>query len=282
MILQNSTNNTEFKNLDETILNKEDFKIRFFHIKDDYISLKIRNESKFYESDFLDFLAGFHFDGGFVIDVGANIGNHSLYFAQRHNAIVFSIEPEPNNYFCLSLNAIINKYRGKIYPLNVGCGKTNCTMILNQIIKNNYGSFKCEENKNFSPAIRNKIATEIPIYSLDSIFGNQFENGAIPSILKIDVEGMEENVLRGAKMLIEKFQPVIAAECQNNLEFKAVQDYLKNFGYYTFKCFNATPTFIFLSRNNLLHTKKSQSIFYKESLLFAIKKRGFICDVPVY
>jgi FkbM family methyltransferase len=275
--MQNITHDIPTKKLDITIFDKNKLKKRFIHIKDDYIPMRIKSESNFYESGYLELLGSFQFNGGVVIDVGANIGNHSLYFASEHQAKVFALEPEPHNYFCLSINAFINKQRGCIYALNVACGRERGSINLTQEIENNYGSFKYDTNiLDNASDLKNQQPIRIPVYSLDSIFSNKFQGSEIPSIIKVDVEGMEYDVLVGANELITKYCPVIAVECQDHQQFNVIRLYLRKIGYYPFKCLNSTPSFIFLSHDNLWHTKQAQTVLYKESVLYAATKIGFI------
>jgi hypothetical protein len=76
----------------------------------------------------------------------------------------------------------------------------------------------------------------VPCISLDELF---LKNKSIKSIsvLKIDVEGYEPFVLRGAAGIIDEFKPVIVVECQkqalerNSFTRKDIESFLETHGY---------------------------------------------------
>ena len=63
--------------------------------------------------------------------------------------------------------------------------------------------------------------------------------------IKIDVEGMELDVLRGAESLIRRDRPLLYVECRDSEEFDAVEDWLGGMSYGLADTFNATPTHLF-------------------------------------
>ena len=66
-------------------------------------------------------------------------------------------------------------------------------------------------------------------------------------LLKIDVEGMDLEVLLGAKQIINRDKPFIYIEGATHEEFKAIKEFLIPIGYCYRRSFNATPTHLFVT-----------------------------------
>jgi FkbM family methyltransferase len=104
-------------------------------------------------------------------------------------------------------------------------------------VSDHTGEVVFQEDKDCSEAsfVANKGET-VPCVSLDDLF---LKNKSIKSIsvLKIDVEGYEPFVLRGAVGIIDAFKPVIVAECQkqtlerNGFTRKDIESFLEAHGY---------------------------------------------------
>jgi FkbM family methyltransferase len=191
----------------------------------DWIGLSIYLDGV-YERDCIDDLLAFvehiGIDGETTtaLDIGANIGNHSILFA-KYFSKVYSFEPNINTFKLLEFNS---SYRKNISPLNVGIGDFDGKLLM----------YEDDENYGASSVIyadEAKSAVEIKVIKLDSI-SNNFEN---IKLIKIDVEGMELNVLKGAIETIKINYPIIAFE-QNLAEFNDGEEspsinFLRNLGY---------------------------------------------------
>ena len=67
-------------------------------------------------------------------------------------------------------------------------------------------------------------------------------------VMKLDVEGMELSVLRGASRLLSRWRPVVFAEAQTVEEKDEIAAVLRPYGYTeTGRVFNSTPTFEFVA-----------------------------------
>ena len=143
-----------------------------------------------------------------VIDVGANIGTHTVYFSQKCNqGNIISIEPQIYIFEMLATNIIVNGCYNTI-PIHAGVsdkqGKEriiNINPFSNQQ-KVNYGEFKLE--------LGSESGLDTNIITLD-----QFIHMPKFNLLKIDVEGLEISVLNGAKKLIKQHRPFIYLEFNN-------------------------------------------------------------------
>ncbi len=141
---------------------------------------------------------------GLAMDIGANIGNHSLYFSD-HFKKVRSFEPNPATFTLLSFNL-----RGisNAIPFNFGLGQESGQIELNENMQNMGESsivYKTQGNTR-TVKIELKVLDEISSEITDLIF------------MKIDVEGYEHSVLAGGASTIERHQPIIVLE-QHASEF---------------------------------------------------------------
>jgi FkbM family methyltransferase len=270
--LKSIIGNIEAPVLDATELAYRGFNFKFIHTQNDYIPSQIKSRSRFYESDFLEALGYLHSGNGIIIDVGANIGNHTIYFASVLGAKVIAIEPEPHNYFCLVLNSYLNAKHNTIKCWNIACGKEEGRVALEMKLDNNFGSFTAslESNPQSITAPQNH-RIEVPIRRLDSLV----EKESPISIIKIDVEGMEGDVLDGAEELITRNLPIIAVECFTNKTYLQISAKLRSQGYFPAQVFNATPTFIFISSKNSKHLQGLEKLLANNSIKIATKNNAY-------
>ena len=141
---------------------------------------------------------------GLALDVGANIGNHALFFGERFRA-VHAFEPNPTTYHLLAFNA---KLAGNVSPHNLGLGSESGVLRLNEDLDNMGAS-----SIKYAPT-GNARSVEIEVRRLDDL--------DLPldglCFMKVDVEGFEPQVLRGAARTIAAHQPLIVLE-QHEREF---------------------------------------------------------------
>jgi FkbM family methyltransferase len=249
--------------------------LRMLHVAGDYIPSKIAREKQFYEFEFLKLLRHFHQPGGLVVDVGANIGNHTLYFSRVMGAQVAAFEPEPHNLVCLELNLRLNGVQQRVVSHRVALGAGPGAISLSMGIKDNFGSFSSTPaaNPNSRPGEQPQ-ATRVPVYALDDLL-QRHHAGHPVSIIKIDVEGMELAVLQGAQQTIRLHRPVVACECFSKTEFARVEEFLGPLGYTAVAMLNATPTFIFICSDSPLHQTRLAQHARDQALERASKSKGF-------
>ncbi len=128
-----------------------------------------------------------------VVDVGANIGTFSLYQAMvKHAEQVVAFEPSPNTFSRLAKNVEINGLKN-VRILNVAVGD-----------KSGFLSFT-EGRMSINSHVRESGTLKVPCVRLDD------ELTTFPSvdILKIDTEGYEIPVLRGASETLKKTQRIV-------------------------------------------------------------------------
>jgi FkbM family methyltransferase len=164
--------------------------------------------------------------GGSYVDVGGGFGNHSLFFAKFCKSnFVYTFEPNPvNANFAegiLALNGMQDKVAHSRNALASREGEFEATFTIRQNAPN-------------ATSIVNAIRMD------DAVKANDV------SVIKIDVEGAEMEVLRGASRILTECKPNLYIEALHEVAAKEYADFLSAFGYRaTGNVFNASPTYEF-------------------------------------
>ncbi len=141
-----------------------------------------------------------------VFDIGANIGYLTLNFARQcKEGHVYSFEPDSCTFLNLQANLKLNNYEN-ITPYQVAVGITSEKMLLSRIERNNPGA-----NRILPQASQTAYDQEwVDVKPLDQI-ADQLAISRV-DLIKVDVEGFELFVLRGAERLIKKYKPILFVE----------------------------------------------------------------------
>jgi FkbM family methyltransferase len=166
----------------------------------DFIQRVILQTNHFFEAALLSQVAkmGLIKPDTVVCDIGANIGNHSVYFRRILGAqTVLSCEPHAHVYSTLQQNLELNGLTtGNAF--NVMLGSTSGRGEVAHFESLNHGATKL------------KTSTDGPIemVTLDELTASYGPVG----FLKLDVEGFEASVLAGAERILSKDRPTIWVE----------------------------------------------------------------------
>ena len=125
------------------------------------------------------------------VDVGANLGHYTLLASGACQCKTIAIEPIVSTLTKLKRNIILNNLEEKVSVLTMGVGdaKETLNFTTNNTVMN---TVSLTENSN---------TVKIEVDTLDSILENQN-----PSFIKIDVEGYEFKVLKGASHVLQQPQ----------------------------------------------------------------------------
>ena len=165
-------------------------------------------------------------EGNTVVEVGANIGSLTVPMSKAvgRNGMVFAFEPQRTTFYCLCGNVFLNNLKNTFcFPHAVG-DKDDVILIpdIDYDIVGNYGSFSIAEKSSFE-VIPNRLPVEM--HPLDAYKIQEC------SLLKIDVEGMELQVLKGAEQLISEKRPILYVENDRNDKRDEVTDWILSRGY---------------------------------------------------
>ena len=159
-------------------------------------------QGSFYEFEELSILRAVAPKGGVYVDLGANVGNHSLFFALFMQARqVIPVEPNPLAYELLIANTLANGLEDTIVFDRLGVGVSD----------GHGGGFAMEQRPvNLGGARMLEGEGEIEVFAADALLDD-----VAPDFIKIDVEGMEMKVLAGLEKTVARTQPMIFAEVDN-------------------------------------------------------------------
>ena len=146
--------------------------------------------------------------GDTILDIGANVGNHTLFFSQcvGPEGRVLSFEPQRFLFKILCANALLGRYQN-VWPYRLAVGDEEGKVdirVPNYQRPNNFGGYSLSFDTF-------KEAGDIT--TIDAIAPDQCH------LIKIDVEGMELSVLKGAVETIARTRPFLYFE-YNRPEFK--------------------------------------------------------------
>lgn len=140
------------------------------------------------------------------LDIGADIGSYSVLVANcfRHSSVrIKTFEPIPSSCLLIKENLALNKIEEKVqlYPLALAEESSKSRQITLDLNTPGSSSMK---NNNIGTQSQN---LEIEMKKLDDILKNEPSIDDI-LIMKIDVEGMEKNVLQGAQKALQFYEKV--------------------------------------------------------------------------
>lgn len=167
--------------------------------------------------------------GDTVLDVGANVGTHTLALSQFvGNGKVYAFEPIRLLYYMLCGNVAINNIENVIchqYAVGSITGKIAVPEI--DIDANDtFAGTILHDYPNRVTKYKYKGTQEVPIVKIDDL------NLDGCKLIKVDVEGMEADVLKGAINTIEKFRPYLYLESDPYyFEIKECHDLVLSLGY---------------------------------------------------
>jgi FkbM family methyltransferase len=186
---------------------------------------------RLYEESFLEYILSLGRVGEYV-DAGAHLGTHSIWFAKMcPSTRVHAFEPVERYAMIVRRNALANSVDDKTTVHQKGLAATSGRAT-------NYMS--PEHQMGFAEGVATGVTESFDVVRMDDVI-----QGPV-AVIKIDVEGMEVDVLRGAARILSEHKPVIFAEARSLAEAKAIARHLAPFGYRpTWRIFNASPTYEF-------------------------------------
>ncbi len=140
--------------------------------------------------------------GDVVLDVGAHIGSYTLRYSKMvgSQGKVIAFEPEPDNRRILNWNIRLNK-AGNVSVRSEALGNFHGKARLKLSVHAGVHSFV-----RTSSEIRQTGEILVPVMRMDEL-----DMGRV-NLIKVDVEGYELEVLRGAEELIRRFKPNLQIE----------------------------------------------------------------------
>jgi FkbM family methyltransferase len=205
----------------------------------------------------IDFYAQFIQKGDFLIDIGAHTGDTTvpMAVATGKQGKILALEPNPYVFKILEKNSTLNKDAGFIIPLRKAATLEEGIFTFNysdasfcnggylEKIKNN------RHNHNYSLEVEG-INLQEYLLTNHSADLNQL------SLLKVDAEGYDKEILKTIPRILEEYQPVILVECYKRLnEEERIDLYqtITSLGYQLFKIasFKRDTAYLPLTENKM-------------------------------
>jgi len=214
-------------------------KVKTFWGGDIYIYLADADASALYffntlygeEIKMIKFLIKHFKDNDIFYDIGANYGFYTL-LAQEFitKGEIHAFEPNPKVFKLLRKSSRLDIFKNTFLNEMALSDKTGETEFFDREISRHSGSSSLIEPHHFLKYKVIKVKT--------STLDDYILNHKPPTIMKIDVEGGESLVLKGALKLLKKYNPIIIMEFfPDDLHIEAVNILLNN-GYRAFKIDN--------------------------------------------
>ncbi|MCR1163665.1 FkbM family methyltransferase [Paenarthrobacter sp. UW852] len=251
----------------EIVANGTTYQLNLPEADRDYIQKTIASTHRPYEESMLIDIADVVAPGDLVLDIGANCGNHTLYLSCVAGVDVHAFEPDGELCDVIRSSALLNGVDDLVTVHEVGVGDAGGFARLVQTSENNRGAQRLERVSSEDG--------ETTIIRLDDL-----EFSKPVRVIKIDVEGMEMEVLKGAKNLVERYRPDIYLECQTRQDFERIHRWLTKFDYRYLSTFNATPTHRFVPNSSSHAPDRFEQIvkqqvaatYYDQQLISSLRK----------
>lgn len=135
--------------------------------------------------------------GDVVVDVGANIGYFTSLAAKlvESTGVVYGVEPDPHNFALLSRTIQENDFAADVRLVNAAAGETAGRLTLHRDARN-FGNHTFAH----SNVVSRGDSISVPVITLDELLDER-ETRRV-SFVKLDVQGWEAHVLRGASRLL--------------------------------------------------------------------------------
>ena len=193
-----------------------------YNVNDVYIGRSVELYGEFSQGETLLFEQLVE-PGEVVLEVGANIGTHTLFFAKQVGPAgrVLAFEPQRILFqtLCgnLALNSVTNTH---CWNMAVGSEAGEITVpALDYARADNFGGIELGMHEQ---------GESVPLATIDSF--------QLPrcDFIKVDVEGMEEDVFRGAAETIARCKPILYCECDRTDKSDSLIRLLDSLGYTMF------------------------------------------------
>ncbi|MDJ0752663.1 MAG: FkbM family methyltransferase [Ardenticatenaceae bacterium] len=180
-------------------------KFRIFIRPNDYFAGAHLAEHGVYEIKVTSYIEKLIKEGDFVIDIGANIGYHTMNFARlvQSRGRVFAFEPNPHNLELIELSKAENGFTNiKLFPYAVGNEETVLDLVIEGWQSNAHLFNQTDLNS--------RSITRIPVKVTK--IDKALQGVEKLDFVKMDAEGAELMILNGMKETLKRHRPVIIFE----------------------------------------------------------------------
>jgi FkbM family methyltransferase len=240
-----------------------------YFIHDDPIGYSVKNYGGWASAE-IRLLDTFIGEGDIVVDVGANIGTHTLAFARRvgQNGKVFAYEPQKKVSEILERNLTSNGILNA-EVIEAALGREPGEVAFDEP---SYGG-----HTNIGAVCMRAPTTQTHsnLVRMETIDGREL---AACRLLKIDAEGMGAAVIAGAVRTIERARPVVFVECDTVAEAAAILHAMPYDGYELF----VVRTAAFDDQNDRRNLHNIFGVAQETALLFLPEPGAMAIPIDLY
>jgi FkbM family methyltransferase len=143
-----------------------------------------------------------------ILDVGASTGSFCLLSKINQDIRGIAFEPLPQVYEILARNLVLNRLQDKMKALPLALSDYTGTAVLKYPRSERESHLACLGNP---LRFQEWLEIEVPVTTLDKVISE--EGIRKVDLIKIDTEGCELLILRGAENLIKNYYPDLLVEC---------------------------------------------------------------------
>lgn len=191
-----------------------------------------------HEFNDMGFLLHFLRENDLFVDIGANVGSYTILASAQIGANSIAIEPIPSTYKNLTQNIYVNNIEAKVQSHNIALGSEN-------------GEISFTSSLDTMNHVSNEKSDNDIIVTVSTL-DNILKDKSVPALIKIDVEGFETEVLKGASLTLkdERLKAIIielnGSGKQFGFEEKEIHENLLNLSFkpYTYNPFKRSLTLV--------------------------------------
>ncbi|GEM_PF-1239068 len=175
--------------------------------------------------------------GKIVYDIGAHHGYYSFLFSKSvgKNGSVFAFEPSPRERLYFKISQFLNHSKNiNLVPFGVSSRNGKAVFYQVQGLWTGLNSLKPPKDENYKILTKKLI---VNLVTLDSFILPK----NIPALIKIDAEGAEYSIIKGAVRLIRSTPPLLLMEMEDkrskawNYKIRNLVQYMQRAGYVLFE-----------------------------------------------
>jgi len=204
-------------------IREKNYSFLYRSVAEDDLNMMCRENLKFWESSSRSLFSELAIESNIVLDIGSYTGIYTLIAAKSNkNVETISFEPNPVMFQTLEKNCKLNRLKNaKLEKLALDSAAGLDYLHLNHDVYTSAASI-LQENLNGKKY-------EIQKTTLD----NYFDDNNIKSVdlIKIDVEGLELRILKGAKRVLIKHSPILLMEALTTESLESQKSFMRTLNY---------------------------------------------------
>jgi FkbM family methyltransferase len=195
-----------------------------YNARDQYVGASLEAYGEFSQGE-VEFILALLSPASVVMDIGANYGALTVPIAQQVRQ-VYAFEPQRPAFYAMAANLALNNLENVVCENVALASESGFITVprLDYAAGNNIGGLELGR-----PGVTGQGFYNVRAETLDDYAGRNRIRQL--DFIKIDVEGMEEAVLRGGQKTIRALRPVIYLEADRESKLPSLRAFIDELGY---------------------------------------------------